>query len=117
MFFMNMWCSMSRGARCFRFFMITLFVIFITLYVSEATGYYDYKQHQKTELTKEKIKQFEQDVKAGKKIDMNNYLEIKEYSYKNNFSQAGLKLSNYVSAKVQKGVKSVFSLLEKLLID
>ncbi|MDD2489675.1 MAG: hypothetical protein PHY26_00245 [Bacilli bacterium] len=107
---------MSKGAKVFRFIMITLFVIFATLYISQATGYYDYKKHQNVILTEEKIKQFEQDIKEGKNVDVTEYLEVKEHTYKNGFSQMGLKLSNGVSRYVQKGVNGLFNFLEKLLI-
>ena len=39
-----------------------LFVIFVTIYISQATGYYEYELHKKSELTKEQIQKFEKDV-------------------------------------------------------
>ena len=47
-----------------------LFVIFVTIYISQATGYYEYELHKKSELTKEQIQKFEKDVKEGKKVDL-----------------------------------------------
>ncbi len=108
---------MTAGGKIFRFILISLFIIFVTLYLSQATGYYDYQQHKKVQLTEEKIKQFEEDVKEGKKIDIENYLETKEYNYRNGISQMGLKLSRNVSNYVKSSVDSVFRFLEKMLTD
>ena len=54
---------------------ILLFICFLTIYISQATGYYEYKLHKKAELTKEQIKKFENDVKNNEKIDLNDYLK------------------------------------------
>jgi hypothetical protein len=51
-----------KERKPFRFILIVLFIVFISLYVSQATGYYDYQQYQKTELTAEKMKQFDKNV-------------------------------------------------------
>jgi L-ribulose-5-phosphate 3-epimerase UlaE len=81
-----------------------LFAIFLTLYISQATGYYDYEQYQKTELTKEKIVQFEEDVKAGKKIKVENYLESIDTDFNNSASRAGLKISDTIQKCVKSGI-------------
>ncbi len=101
----------------FRFIMTILFIIFITIYISQATGYYDYHQHKQVELTAEKIKEFEQDVKDGKNIDVKDYLTDTSYNYNNSFSQTGLRLSKTISDSTKKGVNSVFRFLEKLFTD
>ena len=43
------------------FFMFLL--SFIIVYFSQITGYYQYQNYKKSELTKEQIKQFESDIK------------------------------------------------------
>ena len=36
-------------------FVFILFITFVTLYISQATGYYEYEQARKTAFTKEQI--------------------------------------------------------------
>jgi len=92
-----------------------LFAIFMTLYISQATGYYDYEQYQKTELTKEKIAQFEQDVKDGKEIQVENYLESVHTDYNNKASKAGLKISNTIQKCVKSGINMTLTFFGVLL--
>ena len=53
---------------------LTILVAFTAIYVSEATGYYEYEQHKKVILTEEKIKEFENDVKNGKNINIKDVI-------------------------------------------
>ena len=108
---------MMKEGNGFRFTLIVLFIIFITIYISQATGYYDYQQYKKVELTNEKIKQFEEDVKEGRNIDIGNYLDDTKHNYNNGVSQMGLRFSKTVSVFVRKGVNNAFKFLEKLLTD
>ena len=106
-----------KALNTFWFFMIILFVIFITVYISQATGYYDYQQHRQVELTNEKIKQFETDIKEGKAINVNNYLSDSHQDYHNGVSRLGLKFSKTVSLSAKKGINKIFKFLEALLKD
>lgn len=106
-----------KALNTFWFFMIILFVIFITVYISQATGYYDYQQHRQVELTNDKIKQFEEDVKEGKVINVKNYLDDSAKTYHNGISKLGLRFSKTVSASAKKGLNKVFKFLEVLLKD
>ena len=54
-------------------FFLMLLIGFTAIYISEATGYYEFEQHNKKVLTEEKIKQFEKDVKEGREIKVENY--------------------------------------------
>lgn len=92
-----------------------LLVGFIALYVSEATGYYEFEQHKKVTLTSEKIKQFENDVANGKNIDIRDYVEEKEISYQNNASTIGVTLSEQIGNIISGGLESTFNFLGQLL--
>lgn len=94
-----------------------LFAIFMTLYISQATGYYDYEQYKKSELTKEKIAQFEKDVKEGKEIKIENYLKSVQYDYNNNASTAGLKISTTIKKYVTTGINGTLSFFGMLLSE
>ena len=54
--------------KIFRLLLGISFTIYITTYISNKYGYYEYKKHEQATLTQEQIKKFEQDVKAGKEI-------------------------------------------------
>ncbi len=89
--------------------MSILFAIFLTLYISQAIGYYDYEQYKKVELTSEKIAEFEQDIKDGKEIDIKDYLENVNIDYNNSASKAGLKLSSSIKKYVRTGIDGTLS--------
>lgn len=91
-----------------------LFAIFMTLYISQATGYYDYEQYKKTELTKEKIAQFEKDVKEGKDIKIEDYLETVKTDYNNTATKAGLNMSNTIKKWVKNGINGTLSFFAML---
>ena len=93
--------------RCF----LVLLICFTALYLSEATGYYEYEQHKNMVLTSEKIKEFEKDVKDGKNIDIKNYVETKTPNYSNNVSELGLNVSNVINSFVTDGINNFFKFL------
>jgi len=98
----------------FKFIFLTFFVIFLTLYISQVTGYYEYEQHQKTVLTEEKIKQFEEDVASGKNIDIKNYLENETKDYNNKASRLGNTVSMQIEKTVKSGMNGLFKILSKM---
>ena len=65
-------------------------------------------------LTKERIKEFESDIKAGKKVDLTKYSSNTTRNYSNKISNAGFNISNGVSSLVNKGVVGLFDTIAKL---
>lgn len=84
-----------KGKNIFIFVFSVLFILFISLYVTQATGYYEFNNSKKSTLTNNAIKKFEEDVKNGKKINAKNYLES-EKEYNNKISIISLKLSKTI---------------------
>ena len=74
----------------FKIIFIFLFVIFLTMYISVGSNYYEYELHKKVMLTNEDIKRFEDDVKNNKEVDIDNYISSR-VDYSNSFSKAFLK--------------------------
>lgn len=105
----------DKKNKIFSRIIIILFVIYITIYISQLTGYYEYKNYQKMVLTKEQVRQFEQDVKDGKNVKLNDYVVNTNKYYQTRLSKAGLDLSNIISDLVQKGISSSFDFLVKLV--
>jgi len=97
-----------------KFFLILL-IGFTAIYISEATGYYEFEQHNKKVLTEEKIKQFEQDVANGKNIDINNYVVTNEQNYETKLSKLGNKMSKKVQNLVVDGLDNTFKFLNNVL--
>lgn len=105
----------KKRNKIFRWTIFFLFIAFLTLYISQATGYYEYEQSRKTAFTREQIKQFEQDVKDGKEIDVTAYLENTNKNYQNNISKATLNISEAISKYTKLGIETVFEGIAKVI--
>ncbi len=105
----------NKKNKIFKFIFMIFLMSFIVIYFSELTGYYEYENHKKATFTEEQIKKFEQDVKDGKEIDINNYLEIEDKKYNNKLSNFSNKFSNTISDIVQSGVDNTFKFLSKFV--
>lgn len=90
-----------------------LFLIYISLYMMDNLGYYNINTKNKV-LTEEAIKEFENDIKNGKSIDIKNYVGDNT-NYKNFYSNLGYNLSVGVDNILNKGLKKVGDILKKLL--
>lgn len=104
----------KKKKKASRFILTFLFVIYITIYIAQKSGYMDFQNYKKAYLTKEKIAQFEQDVKSGKKVDLTKYQEVDKKNYSNQLSNIGYDVSNCVSSLVNKGVISFFDTIANL---
>lgn len=105
----------KRANRIFLSFVFILFITFITLYISQATGYYEFEQSRKAIFTAEQIEKFEQDVKDGKEIDINNYLDNTNKDYQNGISRFCLDISENISKYTKLGVEKVFGGIAKMI--
>lgn len=83
-----------------------LLLSFIVLLILEETGYYKTRTSKVKTLTEEQIKVFEQDIKAGKEIDINDYV-INRVDYTNDLSNKIYK----ISLKLEKGLDSVIKFI------
>lgn len=101
--------------KIFRNVIIFLFIIFIALFISQANGYYEYQEYKKVALTKEQIKEFESDIKAGKKIDLKDYVSKTKKEYGNTISDTGLTFSKKIEKYAKKVITSSFGALSKLV--
>lgn len=99
---------MEKRYKIFRWTFVFLFIMFMTLYFSQLTGYYEYRNYQKMVMTEEQIKQFEQDIKDGKEVDIKDYTISTARNYENSFSNLGLNLSKFISGLVKDGVIKLF---------
>lgn len=103
--------------KLFKCLFFTLFVIYVAIYISGTTGYYDYSNHKKTVLTNEKIKQFENDVKEGKELNLENYLEYTHKNYSNKTSNMGSNVSRKISDASNVAIDYIFKALNKMFYE
>ena len=97
-------------------FILGIFLLsYIVIYLSEITGYYEYQNYKKKALTEEQILKFEEDIKSGKEVDINQYLVKNPKKYNNSLSTLASKLSEGVSKIVNRGVEYTFKYISKLI--
>lgn len=100
-----------------RILLLTMFVLFVALYFTQATGYYEFQTEKKTQLTEEQIKKFEEDIKAGKDVDVNSYLIENHKEYKNKISSASFQVSKQIEKTMKKGIESFFKMFESTVTE
>ncbi len=94
--------------------LLLLFIIYISLTLAIQTGYYEAKLNEKTMVTEEGMRQFEEDVKNGKNVDIKDYLEEIHEDYSNNTSKAGVKISKTVEKFMTEGISKMIDVFKTL---
>lgn len=102
-------------SKTFWTIMLILFIIYISIFMASSNGYYEYENKNKTILTEEKMKEFEDDVANGKSVDLKNYFEDNNKNYENKITNAGNTISNIISTSIFKSLEESFKLIEKLV--
>ena len=87
--------------------------IFLTMYISVGSNYYEYELHKKVMLTNEDIKKFEDDVKNNKEVDIDNYISSR-VDYSNSFSKASTKVSKETKKYIKQGIEGIFNIFSKM---
>ena len=100
--------------RIAQIIMAVLVMLFLGLYISQMTGYYEYTESKKTTLTKSAMERFEQDIKEGKEIKAENYLE-QERDYNNKASTLGMKVSRLIEKRFNKAMNGLFQEISKAI--
>ena len=88
---------------------VLVIILFLSLYFS---GYNNYYYESKKTLTTEAIKQYEKDLKSGKKIDPTKYIEPQK-NYNNKASTIGMK----TSIMIEKGFNICIKFIVEKLLD
>lgn len=101
--------------RFFRNFVFICFIIYFALYISQASGFYEYKNSRKVSLTNAQIKQFERDIDRGKKIDLKKYIDVNNKGYQNSISKVGLSISSTSEKVICKFIEETFKVLSKAM--
>ncbi len=104
-----------KGANIARIILLVLFILFVGLYLVGNSNYYDYEAANKTRLTEEQIKIFEQDIKEGNAVDVEKYLQLNEKNYDNPVSKATLNISKTISKSFDKALNYVFGKINEAM--
>jgi YbbR domain-containing protein len=91
-----------------------LFLIFIVLLLANKNGYYESKVAKKATMTEESIKQFEQDIKDNKPIDINDYTTYEVVDYHNTTTDIAIFISENVEKLMSTGLTDLFDVLKRL---
>lgn len=92
-----------------------LFIVYMALFITQSTGYYELKQHNRMVMTNENMKKFENDVKQGKDISIEDYIDTTKKDYSSRVGDIGNKTSSLIEKVMTKGIKTSFGMLGKLL--
>ena len=95
--------------------LLILFIIFLCIFISSTSGYYEYSNNKKTVFTEDKIKQFEKDVAEGKNVNINDYLKTESKDYTNNITNMGDGVSEFINDSVNFVLKGGFKIIEKMI--
>ena len=99
------------------FIIILVIIIYIACYYVASSGYYEYHLQEKTVLTNEKIKEFEEDIKNNRNIDVKDYLTYEEKDYTNKLTNLVYNISNQGNKLTKKCLKALFKKLSYLVED
>lgn len=92
-----------------------IILLFVFSYLIEKSGYYEYNLQNKKNLTEEEIKRFEEDVKEGKNVDINEYLKDNKVDYSNNLTRKVSNFSINVNKYLKVAISKTFNIFEKLV--
>lgn len=91
------------------------FIVYCILSIVEKTGYYERRVSAKTNLTEKQRLKFEEDVKNGKVINVNDYFE-KEKDYSNAVTKSANFVTNKLGTLLNTKCNNVFDFIKSLFI-
>ncbi len=87
---------------------VIVLVIYLLLYFSYEKGYYINRNKEKSLLTEEMIKEYEDDLKKGIDVSEKEYL-VPVDNYDNKYTRISLKISKHVEEAIDKAIKYLFN--------
>lgn len=90
------------------------FLIFMALYIACESGYYESQVTKKSIITEEKLEEFEQDVLAGKEIDIKDYVTKEYVDYSSPISKVGQNISRNIDKLMEGGISDFFKSISTL---
>ena len=96
-----------------RLIVLILVFLFFVLYFMQASGYNEYTRNRENMLTEEQIKEYEEDIEAGRDVTIKDYLNKDKVNYENKVSELGLDLSRLIEDIFNKGMNTFFEMLNE----
>ncbi|MBQ8681994.1 MAG: hypothetical protein IJ509_03690 [Bacilli bacterium] len=104
-----------KHKKFIKYLAIFIVLIFLFSYFLETSGYYEYNLQNKKNLTDAQIEKFESDIKAGKDIDLNSYLESTTIDYSNSLTRTTSEANIRLNAYLKKFITGSFDILGKFI--
>ena len=101
--------------KLLKYIFIFVSLIFICSYIVSKSGYYEYSLHNQKELTDMEIKKFEDEVKNGNYVDINDYLKERKKDYTSPLTRITVRTSKKINDYLKSGLESMLNVLQKLL--
>ena len=101
--------------KIFKLIIGILFITYIICFIISESGYYEYKMKERTILSNEQIKKFEEDVKNNINVDINDYTIPEYIDYTNKFTKGVNSTSNLIKKYFKKIVEGGFKILNSLV--
>ena len=98
-------------------FLVISFLLFLIIYFTNETGYYEYKVYTKTKLTEESINKFEEDIKNNKDVSMHTYVKNDYIDYSNKFTKTGTKIGSFIEKAMNFLIKKSLKILSDLFYN
>ena len=100
-----------------KFILFGFVILFAGLLFADANGYYVNKTYEHKTLTEEQIKKFEEDIKNGVSIDVEDYTINNEKDYTNKLSDGIYKVSLKIESLVDSFLTALFNGAGSLISD
>ena len=99
-----------KPKKIFNTIMFVLFTLYISFYVASVSGYYEYEKSEQ-----KKMKESQNDIKNGKKVDIKDYLTDNKVKYDNKVTEIGNTLSDLINNGITGSLEKTFKVVEKLI--
>lgn len=106
--------KMKKKNNWFKKLLIIALIIFMGLYISSISGFYESTLSNKVALTDKAIKEFEKDVINGKNVDVKTYITNKKVDYSNKFTESGEKISEAITKILTEGFSGAWDAIKVL---
>ena len=93
---------------------LIIIILLGLLYFTYQNGYYDKYMKDKINLTNQNIEKFELDVKEGKDVTIEDYLN-EEKTFTTKTGNISLKISNKIENLISKGIKFIFKKISSVV--
>lgn len=106
---------MKKEKNHFKTILNIIIILFLFVYITGTSGYYENELREKKILTEEQIKKFEEDIINEQIIDINTYTLEEKKNYSNFFTKTGDNLDKMVLTIINDGYREISNIFSKLL--